>query len=144
MRSEEQKLGTFIVDSDGTGGVKGDHSSDGESGCASVQIHVIAWARFEGRRPMDQSVAGERVCVALYVSVEPRSLQRGRGVFIVAVDHVWSRGPVEMGIIHGHLGKVWISRTPKGMREDEMKEDTLTGYQALSGVNSGGVARNWD
>ena len=77
MGSEEQKLGALIVDSDGTGGVKGDHSSDGESSCAGVQIHVVAWARFEGRRPMDQSISGERVCIALHVRVEPRGLQRG-------------------------------------------------------------------
>ena len=62
----------------------------------------------------------------------------------MAVDHIWSRGPVQMGIIHGHLGKVWVSRTPKGMREDEMKEDTLSGHQALGSVDSGGVAGNWD
>ena len=101
---------------------------------------MVARTRLESGRPVDQTITGKRVCIALHIRVEPGGLERGGGVFIMSIDHIRTRGTMEVRVVHGHLGKVRVRRTTERMWENEMKKDSLCRHEAFSSVDGGRVA----
>ncbi len=91
VRGKEQQLGALIVNAHRAGSVEGDNGRNSEGRFTSVKVHVVTGPRFESRRPVDQAISCKVVCVALYISMEPRGLKRRGGIFIVAIDNVWQR-----------------------------------------------------
>ena len=72
---------------------------------------MVAWARLKVRRPVNKSVARDRMCSALHIDRQAGVPDLSRRFFIVAVGNTRAIGPVEVRVVHGNLCEICVSWT---------------------------------
>ena len=143
MRGEDEKFGTFFVETDGACGEVGDDSQNTDDSVNGRGLEVDG-VLCHVRIPMENAVARAVMRVVAHVMVKSGLLDFCGLILIVSVFNIVVFEAMEMRVMGCHLGEVGIGGAPERLWENEAERNATSGGLAFGLVHSGWREGGWE
>ena len=143
MRGEDEKFGTFFVETDGACGEVGDDSQNTDDSVNGRGLEVDG-VLCHVRIPMENAVARAVMRVVAHVMVKSGLLDFCGLILIVSVFNIVVFEAMEMRVMGCHLGEVGIGGAPERVWENEAERNATSGGLAFGLVHSGWRDGGWE